>query len=275
MNKYITFSIQIPETADAELILGLVSDFEIEGLEEKENLIEVYVSSEEKDNYIEFLNQLDAGFKLNYTFQELESKNWNELWESNFEPVVVNEKIGIRATFHDSLSMVEKEIVIQPKMSFGTGHHATTAQMLDVMQGLDFKNKSVLDLGSGTGVLAIYAEMLGSEDIIALDNDEWCFKNAEDNIELNGCKNIRSMLGSIDVVENIQFDIILANIHKNFHLEHIEKYYKMLTSNAYILLSGFYETDAPEILKLALEHNLIANYYTSDNNWVVVVLYKK
>jgi ribosomal protein L11 methyltransferase len=259
---------------DNETFISLVSDFEIEGLEEKDTCVDIYMNTKNKNAYIEFLNFLSETTDIQYNTSVLENKNWNAEWENNFEPVIVNEKIAIRAVFHEAIPEVEKEIIIQPKMSFGTGHHATTSQMLVVMQLIDFQNKKVLDLGSGTAILAIYAEMLGASDIIALDNDAWCFENAKDNLQLNQCRHIVPLLGSIDAVAQQRFDIILANIHKNFHIEHFDSYYKMLNNNGYLFLSGFYESDAKPILDKALEYHLISNYYVAKNDWAVAVVGK-
>lgn len=274
MNNFYIFSLAYPETLDKETFISLVSDFDIEGLEEKSDSVEVYISLSEKEQYEIFLKDLSETIQLEYTIGELENKNWNAEWESNFEPVLINDKIGIRAIFHEPLQNVDREIIIQPQMSFGTGHHATTAQVMMGMQQLGFSNKKVLDLGSGTAVLAIYAEILGASEIDALDNDEWCFNNAKENIVLNQCNLIKPLLGSIEVVMTNTYDIILANIHKNFHLEHLTQYALMMKNGAYILLSGFYASDSKEILDKALECNLIANYSSVRDNWAMIILYK-
>jgi ribosomal protein L11 methyltransferase len=274
MNNTIVYQISNFKETEKDILLALLSNLSnIEGIEEKETQIDFYIPAHEDKE--EAIKAIQENIQFNYSKKILEHKNWNEIWESNFEPVIVNQKIGIRAVFHEKLNQVEKEIIIQPKMSFGTGHHATTAQMMQSMQLFDFSKKNILDLGSGTAVLAIYAEFLGAKNIIAIDNDTWCFENAAENIEINKCQNIVPMLGGIDDISNNKFDIILANIHKNYHLEHMKDYAKMLNAKGYILLSGFYEQDAKEILDLALEHNLIANYYTAQQNWVCLVLIKE
>lgn len=252
-----------------EILLTFISDFDTtEGIEDKDNILEVYT-----ENEIELLlNELKERYSFNFDRRELENKNWNEIWESNFESVKINDKIGIRAVFHQPQTEVENEIIIQPKMSFGTGHHATTAQMMKAMQNLDFNQKKVLDLGSGTAILAIYAEMLGATEILAIDNDEWCFENAKENIKLNNTKHTSPKLGNIEDILNDRYDIVLANIHKNYHIEHFNDYKIILKNNGYILLSGFYESDAQAILNKALEHNLISNYYTMQDNWSCVIL---
>jgi ribosomal protein L11 methyltransferase len=256
-----------------EIILALISDIEmIEGIEEKETEIEAY--ADDTTDFESQLKEIQNVIPFEYTKVELQQKNWNEIWESNFEPVIINEKIGIRAVFHPTINNVIQEIIIQPKMSFGTGHHATTAQVIKSMQLYNFKNKKVLDLGSGTAILAIYAEMLGANEVLAIDNDEWCFENAQENIALNHTKHVEPKLGNLEDILEEQYDVVLANIHKNYHLEHIVDYDKILKNGAYILLSGFYENDAQEILNKALEYNLIANYYTAQDNWVCMVLQK-
>jgi ribosomal protein L11 methyltransferase len=160
-------------------------------------------------------------------------------------------------------------------MSFGTGHHPTTSQMMQHMRAVDFKNKTVLDCGSGTGILAILAEKLGAKKCIAVDNDVWCFENCKENIELNLCKNIQPALGDLDTVKNEKFDIVLANIHRNFLVEHMQTLAAITNENGFVFVSGFYEEDAKIILDKALEHNLIANYQTTQHNWACIVFHKK
>lgn len=256
-----------------EILMALIGNLEAtQGIEDKDNTLEVY--ADWSDDFEKELTEIKSTIEFEFNKEILDNKNWNEVWENSFDIVVINEKIGIRATFHEPIQNVEREIVIQPKMSFGTGHHATTAQMMRAMQTLDFEQKKVLDLGSGTAILSVYAEMLGSNEVLAIDNDPWCYENAKENILLNQAKNIKPKQGNIEDVLDQQYEIILANIHKNYHIEHLKNYNKIVKKGGYIILSGFYESDSLEILNKSLEQNLIANYYTAEENWACIILQK-
>lgn len=260
---------------DKDEFVGLFAVIEMEGLEEKEDEINIYVAEENRSEAEQIIKEICEQQQTSFTISELENKNWNEKWESSFQPILIDDFVLVRATFHPANTNVLHEIIIEPKMSFGTGHHPTTSQMMQHMRAIDFKNKSVLDCGSGTGILAILAEKLGAINCIAVDNDIWCFENCKENIQLNHCKNILPMLGDLDVVKNEKFDIVLANIHRNFLVEFMHTLSSIINENGFLLVSGFYEEDAKLILSKALEHNLIANYHTTQHNWTCIVFQKK
>lgn len=274
MSKYIYFDLLVIKENDAEILIGMLDDNLVEGIEEYSNGIKVYVLVENKLAFETSIVELKKSILFDYSVVTVEEQNWNVTWESNFEPVIIEQQVGIRALFHQPIIGVEHEIVIQPKMSFGTGHHQTTSLMLQLMKLLDFKNKQVLDCGSGTGILAIYAMLLGASSAIALDNDEWCYENAQENSKLNNISGITCICGEITTMLTQQFDIIIANIHKNFHLQHLVYYEQLLQKNCYIMLSGFYLEDVAVILAKALEHHLIVTYEAHKDNWCCMILKK-
>lgn len=212
---------------------------------------------------------------LSYGVEEVEKKNWNEEWEKHYDPIVVDDKCIVRASFHEPVHHYPYEIVINPKMSFGTGHHETTHLMLKVQLGIDFKGKSVLDLGCGTGILAIMAHKLGAASIDACDIEEWAVTNSKENFMLNGCPEIRCYEGTVEAIPDRQpRDIILANINRNVLLEEIPTYSTLLKAGGKLLLSGFYEKDIPDIENVAHDHGLKKLRYETKKDWVAVVFEK-
>jgi ribosomal protein L11 methyltransferase len=203
-------------------------------------------------------------------FQEMiiEKQNWNELWESNFEPVQVEDFVGIRASFHQEIKGVEHEIVITPKMSFGTGHHATTYLVMQAMRNLSFKNKTIFDFGTGTGILAILAEKLGAKQIRAIDNDDWCIENATENIAINHCQRIQ--IEKADTAEmQDKYEIILANINKHIILANIPFLAQILQKEGTILLSGLLVEDEEDILKACESVGWKFQFTQTKNGWIV------
>jgi len=205
----------------------------------------------------------------------IEKKNWNEEWEKNFNPVIINEKCRIRATFHEYDPQYEFDILIEPKMSFGTGHHATTASVMRNMFGIDHNQKRVLDVGCGTAVLAILAEKLGATEILAFDIDEWSVENAEENFKLNQSKHIKVLQGNLkQVAPEGLYDIVLANINRNVLLSEIPAYSALLVENGVLIVSGFYTHDEADITACAIKSGLRKINEVSENDWMSVV-YRK
>ncbi len=242
-----------------EILSALLSNFSCVGIEENdEELKAVFLTSDFDE--VEIATTL-APYNFLFEKEIIAAQNWNKTWEESFEPIQIENKVAVRAHFHQPVSTVKYEIVITPKMSFGTGHHATTQLMLEKMYDLNFEQKTVLDFGSGTGVLAIFAEMLGAKKTIALDNDTWCLENGQENIAQNNCKNIETLLGSIEKVTDHKFDIILANINLNILKSNAKIMFDLLHENGELLLSGLLIADKNEML-----NNLETVGFTSFEN---------
>jgi ribosomal protein L11 methyltransferase len=212
---------------------------------------------------------------LSFTNKTIPAQNWNALWESNFDPIFIEDKILVRAPFHTIEKQFEHEIVIEPKMSFGTGHHETTALMMEQMLEIDFNGKVVLDMGCGTGILAILASQLGAKNITAIDYDEWAYENSIENFKRNNCNNINAILGDASAIPAIIYQVILANINRNVLLTDISAYSKFMNAENILILSGFYSEDMEMIVKEAALHKLLINSHKIRNNWTVCVFKKQ
>jgi len=274
--NYTKINIQATEVADRELWLGILSQQEaIIGLEEleREGIIAYTTNWESVQEEIEHWSK-----KTNVPFvlSEEAEQNWNATWESNFEPVVIEGFCSVRADFHAPIAGVQYDIRITPKMSFGTGHHATTRLMMTQMEDLDFKHKSVFDYGSGTGILAILAEMLGATQVDAVDIDEWSYENGLENVTTNQCKHITVAQGDINWVKpGTKYDIILANINRHILLESMAQLNNLLLADGHLLLSGILKLqDTHIIVEKAKSCGFEMLRQTEDNGWTAI-LFKK
>lgn len=251
MKNYIQVTIT---TTDAGVLEQLIAELDVlgySGFEEQAPGLLAWIP--EADFSESSLNCLLSKYNINYCKSIIKEDNWNAVWESAFEPVLVEDFVGIRAYFHAPLTGVRHELLITPKMSFGTGHHATTWMMMLLMRDVSFAGKSVLDFGTGTGVLAILAEKLGAASILAVDNDQWSIDNASENIENNSCKNIEIQL--VDNINNVEKrDCLLANINRNILLANFADMSSAVKVGGYILLSGILEADIPAIRAEADRH---------------------
>jgi ribosomal protein L11 methyltransferase len=235
-----------------DLIIAMLSDIGYDGFEQDDNEVKAYIVEEQFDEQAVAL--LLKQHQLSFNKNIIQQQNWNELWESNFQPVLVDDFVGIRASFHQPLQDVEYEIVITPKMSFGTGHHATTFMMMQLMREVDFTNKTAFDFGSGTGILAILAEKLGAASVLAVDNDDWCIENSQENIEQNNCSTI--LIKKVNDATTITpFDVVIANINKNIIQDNFELLHQACKPSAAILLSGLLIEDEADILQLSTAKN--------------------
>jgi len=216
---------------------------------------------------IQILNSNE--FEISYSFEEIKQANWNAEWEKNFNPIIVDDLCFVRAPFHD-MSNTKYDIIIEPKMSFGTGHHETTHMMIQHILKNDVSDKSVLDIGCGTGVLAILTEMKGANPIDAIDIDNWCYINSIENVERNNCKNISVYEGDANLILGKHYDVIIANINRNILLNDISEYAKCLNENGILLLSGFYKDDIPIIESECNKQLLKLDEKLEKNNWVAL-----
>jgi ribosomal protein L11 methyltransferase len=216
------------------------------------------------------LDELVKRYGVTYTSATIDKQNWNALWESNFEPVLVDDFVGVRANFHPPFNGgVEHDIIITPKMSFGTGHHGTTYSVMQLMRGIDFANKSVFDFGTGTGLLAILAHKLGAGDILAVDNDDWCIENASENITVNNTQSIE--IQKVDNAKlNKKFNIIIANINKNIILDNLAFLAEATVPGGVVLLSGLLVEDEPEIEAACKALGWIHQETRTRNNWIAL-----
>lgn len=262
------FTVQPPEPA-SDILIAQLGEAGFESFVEEEKAILAYI--QKQDWTVDILSDIDIlthpNFEINYGFKEIEQENWNATWEQNFQPIVVNNICMIRAPFHEPIG-VEYDIVIEPKMSFGTGHHETTHMMLQHILDLDVKNKIVLDMGSGTGVLAILSAMRGATTVDAIDIDNWCYQNAKENVERNGMGFISVFEGDVKLVKGKKYDLIIANINRNILLADIPEYAKSLHENGILLLSGFYTQDLNMITEKCKENSLKFEKNLERNNWV-------
>ena len=271
MADYIKIEFEHLISEQKEILIALLSDMNYEGFEEDDDVLKAFIPSAHYDK--KKLEALCMDHGLSFSVSKLENKNWNAHWESNFHPVVINHLINqtpwvaIRAEFHEPIRNVPHELIITPKMSFGTGHHATTSMMVRMMSGLDFAGKRVLDFGTGTGLLAILSERLGAAKVVAIDNDDQCIKNAGENFVSNNCSTVQlSEASTLNV--DIKFDIILANIVKGVILDNLTAFTGHLVEGGVALFSGLLADDEQEILVKAKANNLILDKKVEDKNWI-------
>ncbi len=248
-----------------------------ESFVQSDNSLQAYINSISFSELIteKIIENFPLDVKITYTFKAIEDKNWNEEWEKNFfKPIVFENQCIIHSSFHIPTENYKYQILIDPKMSFGTGHHQTTGLMIKEIMGNEFEGKSVLDMGCGTAILAILASKRGAKKVTAIDIDEWAYENAVENVELNDINNINVKLGTADHLGDETFDIILANINRNILLEDIPKYTKVLNKGGSLIMSGFYQKDIPMISEKSLESGLVFNHFIDQDHWVAVVCKK-
>ena len=264
-----------PAIPGCEILIAQLSQLGFDSFQEHENGISAYVdskiSSEIDPKDIQILNT--GEFKISFEITSVEKQNWNIKWESNFEPIYVDNICCVRAPFHPK-SDYKYDLVIEPKMSFGTGHHETTSMMISFILANEFTNSYVCDIGSGTGVLAILAEQRGANKIDAIDIDNWCYLNSLENIERNNSKNINVYEGEVEKLKNLRYDSIFANINLNVLLNDISTYAKMLNKNGVLYLSGFYKKDINKIEQEAKNSSLKLIETKQKNDWVSLKLSK-
>ncbi len=259
-----------PGEHTADLLTSILADAGFESFVENENgtlsafiqsplFIPALTSRLSSDEFSDFLDSFHV--------EHIADQNWNSVWESQYEPVLIDNKCMVRAPFHPEPAGVEYDIVIMPKMSFGTAHHETTKQMIQYLLSLQVSGKSLLDMGSGTAVLAILARMKGAFPVTAIDNDEWAYNNALENVQSNNFADIEVLLGDSSSLAGKKFDIILANINRNILLNDIPAYCESLNAGGKLFMSGFYSEDLPLIEAKANEAGLKIMSSQKENNW--------
>ena len=278
MNYYeLLFTTVTTEDYQQDLLINALGEIGFDTFEEVEFGFKAYIRSADFDEVLllETLLPYQEMFTFSYDITLIPQKNWNEVWESNFEPLIIGGQVFVRATFHEPRPEFKYEIIIDPKMAFGTGHHQTTAMMLQLMLENEFAGKKVLDMGCGTGILAIMAAKLGAAAIIAIDYDPLCYESTLENAQLNHIGNIKAVCGSKEAIPAEQFDTILANINRNILLDQMPRYSEVLKPEGEIYFSGFYEKpDLDIITDEARKYGLKYITHKTDKDWVAAKFVK-
>ena len=267
-DTYIEIDFDVSPAEGRDILLALLSSHQFESFLETETGLKAYVRQNnwKSLNLEQLTNNMPSNFVVSHQIAEIPHENWNQKWESSFDPIVVGD-YTVRAPFHPPKTTAN-ELVIEPKMSFGTGHHQTTKLMMNTALEIDFENKRVLDMGCGTGILGILACYLGAKGIMAVDIKPWCVENTFENANRNGCDHLlEACLGDIDVVAGT-YDLIFANINRNTLMRHIPQYAQQLQHQGILLLSGFYVKDLKEITQKCLQNGLFLDSQTSLDDWV-------
>ena len=261
-----------PKNPGVEILIAELAEIGFESFVETDNGVLAYIPdisySEQKIQALEILRTDVAIF--DYSFKLIKAQNWNAVWESSFKPILVNDICVVRAPFHAPVKDVKYDIVIEPKMAFGTGHHETTYLMMEKLLNIDVKTDHVLDMGCGTAVLAILASKLGAAEITAIDNDEWAYNNSLENTLKNEASGIKVLLGDAKLLPGKKFNLILANINRNILLQDMPFYIDSLESKGSLLMSGFFTTDIPVIQKKAEDSGLFFVEQRHKNNWALL-----
>ena len=261
----------IPQNPATEILIAELGHVGFESFVENHNGVTAYIQKHEWNLHI--LDDLyilgSAEFNIKFSYHEVIQTNWNKEWEKNFNPIQVDGLVSVRAPFHENPSL-KFDIVIEPKMSFGTGHHETTHMMIQHLLALDLENKKVLDMGCGTGILAIFAEMKGAQPTDAIDIDSWCYQNSIENVQRNGCKHITVLEGDSSLLKGEKYDVIIANINRNILLSDMKIYTDSLHQEGILLLSGFYKDDIAIIESEVVKHGLVFDKMIQRNRWVAL-----
>lgn len=271
--RYTTVQVICPPDL-VDLLIAELAEQDYDGFLETDSGFETYRPAEAFDEaeLQKVLDRYRPQGEISYTTQTVEEKNWNEEWEKNFEPIIVENQCLVRASFHAAYPAYPYEIVINPKMSFGTGHHATTYLMLREQLAIDHQRKRVMDAGCGTGILSIMARQRGAASVLAFDIDAWAVENSQENFDLNDASTIRLFQGTVqEVAPGESFDIVLANINRNVLLDDMGRYAQHLAPGGGLLLSGFYEDDAPRIAKVAQAHGLALQRTQTRDHWAALL----
>ncbi|MDC0001996.1 50S ribosomal protein L11 methyltransferase [Flavobacteriaceae bacterium] len=268
---YIAYDFNVsPKEPATEMLIAQLGYVGFESFVEQDNGVTAYIQKQEWNSKIlEDVFLLHSNeFNITFEHNEIAQTNWNEEWEKNFNPIQVDDLVSIRAPFHTN-PLLQFDIVIEPKMSFGTGHHETTHMMVQHLLALDLDTKKVLDMGCGTGILAIFAEMKGAKPIDAIDIDSWCYENSLENIQRNNCNHITVYEGDASLLKE-KYDVIIANINRNILLSDMKTYTDCLNENGVLLLSGFYKEDIVIIEDEVNKHGLTFETMIQRNNWVAL-----
>ncbi|MGB0836805.1 MAG: 50S ribosomal protein L11 methyltransferase [Flavobacteriaceae bacterium] len=260
----------------SEMLIAELGALGFESFVEKPGGLEAYIQKPEwSSNLLDSVFVLNSDqFQIDYNVKEIEQVNWNSEWEKHFDPIQVNDRVSIRAPFHENPNL-DYDIIIEPKMSFGTGHHETTHLMVSYLLEMDLTGEKVLDMGCGTGILAIFAEMRGASSVDAIDIDNWCYINTLENIERNKIKHVKAYEGDASLLVDQSYDIVIANINRNILLADIPVYCERLMSGGTLLLSGFYSEDVSLIEARCSEFGMKLEEQKERHNWMGLKFVKK
>jgi ribosomal protein L11 methyltransferase len=272
METHIEITIPFRSEEEASLLIATLSDCGYAGFLEEQSLLKAYLPISQFDRVV--VQSICDHYQLTFQEQQIKPQNWNQEWESNFQPVLIHDFVLVRASFHPPITSVQHDLVINPKMSFGTGHHATTFLMIEEMETISFAQKNTLDFGTGTGVLAILAKKMGALSVVAIDNDPWSIENAKENFVLNATLDIILEENSFPPTSFL-FDVIIANINKSILLRFLPTFFDCMAVHSDLLLSGILEEDQEEIVQAAQNAGFIYVRATQKEGWVLVRLLKK
>jgi len=278
--NYLKINIEIKPFEEwlRDVLAAQLGEIGFESFTETETGLEAFIQKERfnEENLNLVLNEYRTGFYFSVSQEIIKDQNWNQVWEENyFKPLVVANQCVVRAPFHTDFPNLKYEIIIEPNMAFGTGNHETTSMMLEYILKENLKEKTILDMGCGTGILSIMASLKGAKKITAVDIDEWSYISAQENAKLNNIKNIEVKHGNVSLLGDETYDFIFANIHKNVLIADLPEYTKYLNKNGKIFLSGFYKEDIPDIKAQAEKYGLTDSGYTLGNSWVAHAFTKK
>lgn len=271
----INITLEGPTNQDnKDSVIALLSEHPFDSFAENENGVAAFMPHElyNESQVIETLIEIRHMFPMSWKVKHIEEQNWNKTWEANYPAVTIARRCHIRAPFHPPMPEVDFDLVIEPKMSFGTAHHETTSMMIELLLDEDVADKDVLDMGCGTGLLAILAAKKGAKNVMAIDNDEWAYKNSIENVERNDCPDIHVKMGDEQAIGNAKFDLIIANINRNILLQQFDKYAYSLNPDGKIFMSGFYENDIPVLLRKVEPHGLKLQTKRIKNKWSAIVI---
>ena len=277
---YLELNITVsPREPWAEIITAQLAEYNFDSFVETEDGIQAYAPNGSVDIELlkteTLLGGTSSEVKVSFSEKIIPHQNWNEKWESDFQPVTVENHLTILAPFHDRNNIKGMVVEIQPQMSFGTGHHETTWLMSKSLFDLETLPENVLDMGTGTGVLAIISEKLGAKSILAIDIEPWSVENTIENVSRNNCNKIDSLCGDVDLIEGREFELILANINKNVLKSHLSSYSKALARGGVLFLSGFFESDVEELVAYSSQYNLKEEKVISKDSWACIKLVKE